>query len=50
MQVLAARGRRASLLLVRERSRSLLVHTGFRDRIAAIKAKARPGLPVSKDR
>ena len=30
MRVLVARGRRVSLLLVRERSRGLLVHEGFR--------------------
>ena len=49
MQVLVARGRRVSILLVQERSRRLLVHEGFRDRVAAIRAKARPGLPISVD-
>ena len=42
MQVLAARGRRTSLLLVREISRRLLSHRDFRDGAAAIRAKARP--------
>ena len=37
MRVLVARGRRVSLLLVRERSRGLLVHEGFR--IAAIRVR-----------
>ena len=36
--------------LVRERSRRLLSHEDFRDRVAAIRAKARPRLPVSQDR
>ena len=39
-----ARGRRVRLLLVWERSRRLPVHEGFKDKAAAIKAKARPGL------
>ena len=38
MRVLVARGRRASLLLVRERSGRLLVHEG--SRVAAIQAGA----------
>ena len=37
MRVLVARGRRVSLLLVRERSRGLLVHEG--SRVAAIQAR-----------
>ena len=44
MQVLVVRGRRVSLLLVRERSPGLLVHEGFR--IAAIRARDRSGLLV----
>ena len=39
MRVLVARGRRVSLLQVRERSRGLLVHEGFK--AAAIPAKDR---------
>ena len=42
MRVLAARGRRVSLLEVRERSRGLLVHEG--SMAAAIGAKDRSGL------
>ena len=41
------RGRRVNLLLVRERSRRLLFHKGFMDKVAAIRAKARPGLLTS---
>ena len=44
MRVLVARGRRVSLLLVRERRRGLLVHEG--SRAAAIQARDRSGLPV----
>ena len=44
MRVLVARGRRVSLLLVRERSRGLLVHEG--SRIAAIQARDGSELPV----
>ena len=44
MRVLVARGRRVSLLLVRERSRGLLVHVG--SRAAAIRARDRSGFPV----
>ena len=50
MRVLVARGRRINLLLVREISRRLLSHGDFKDEVAPIKAKARPGLPVSQDR
>ena len=39
MPVLVASGRRVSLLLVRERSRGLLVHEG--SRVAAIRARDR---------
>ena len=46
MRVLVARGRRISLLLVRERSKRLLSHEDLKDEAAAIRAKARPGLPV----
>ena len=48
MQVLVARGRRVSLLLVRERSRRLLVHVG--SRAAVIRAKDRSGLLVKLGR
>ena len=44
MRALVARGRRVSLLLVRERSRGLLVHLG--SKAAAIRARDRLGLPV----
>ena len=44
MRVLVARGRRVSLLPVRERSRGLLVHVGFR--AATIRARERSGLLV----
>ena len=44
MWVLVARGRRVSLLLVRERSRGLLVHVG--SKAAAIRARDRSRLPV----
>ena len=42
--MLVARGRRVSLLLVRERSRGILVHED--SRVAAIRARDRSGLPV----
>ena len=42
--MLVARGRRVSLLLVRERSRGLLVHEG--SRVAAIQARDRSELLV----
>ena len=41
MRVLVAKGRRVSLLLVRERSRGLLVHEG--SRAAAIRPRDRSG-------
>ena len=44
MWVLVARGRRVSLLLVRERSRGLLVHEG--SKVEAIRARDRSELPV----
>ena len=44
MRVLVARGRRVSLLLVRERSKVLLVHVG--SKAAAIRARDRLGLLV----
>ena len=50
MRVLVTRGRRVSLLPVRERSKRLLVHEGFKDRAAAIRAKAISGLLASQDR
>ena len=49
-RVLVTRGRRVSLLLVRERIRRLLIHEGFRDRVAANRAKAKLGLLASLDR
>ena len=49
MRVMVARGRRVSLLLVRERSQRLLVREGFKVAAAAIKAKVRLGLPVRRD-
>ena len=48
MGVLVARGRRVSLLLVRERSRGLVVHEG--SRAAAIRARDRSELPVKLGR
>ena len=48
MWVSAARGRRDSLLPVRERSRGLLVHMD--SRAAAIRARDKVGLLVRKDR
>ena len=38
MQVLVARGRRTSLLLIRERRKRLLVHENFKDRAVVFKA------------
>ena len=43
-QVLVTKGMRVSLLLVRERSRRLLVQEGFKDRAATIRVKAKLGL------
>ena len=39
-----------SLLLVWERGRRLQFHEEFKDRVAAIRAKAKPGLLPSRDR
>ena len=50
MRVLVIRGRRASLLLVWERSGRLLVHEGFTDSAVAIRAKAISGLLASQNR
>ena len=50
MRVLVARGRRVSLLLVRERGKRRLLLECFRDGVAVIRAKARPGLSVNQDR
>ena len=44
------RGRRVSLLLARGRSRGLLLHEGFKDRVVAIRAKAIPGLLARQGR
>ena len=46
-RVQVTKGRRASLLLVRERSRRLLVHEGFRDRVTTIMTKVKLGLLAS---
>ena len=48
MRVLVERGRRVGLLLVRGRSRRLLVHVG--SRAAAIRAKDKSGLLVKLGR
>ena len=48
MQVLVARGRRVSLLLVWEKIQRLLVREGFR--VVAIRAKVRLGLPIRRDK
>ena len=50
MRVLVARGWRTSLLLVRERSRRILIHEDFKDGAVAIRAKARSGLRINQDR
>ena len=44
MRVLVRRGRRVNLLPARGRSRGLLLHVDFKDRVATIKAKAPVGL------
>ena len=50
MLVLVIRGRRANLLLLaRVRSKGLLLHKGFKDRVAPIKAKARISHPKMGD-
>ena len=48
-RVLVTKGRRVSLLLVQERSRRLLVHENFKDRVMTISVKARLGLLASYD-
>ena len=47
IRVLVTKGRMTNLLLVRERNRRLLVHKGFRDKAAAIRAKAILGFLAS---
>ena len=50
MWVLVIRGRRVnSLLLTRERSRGLLLHEGFRERVAVTRTKARISHPKMGD-
>ena len=49
IRVIVARERRIDLLLVRERSRRLLLPEDFKDGVAAIKAKAILGLMASQD-
>ena len=46
MQMRVVRGRRVGLLIVEERSRRILVRKDFRNRVAAIRAKARSELLV----
>ena len=50
IRVLVARGRRISLLLVREGSRRLLFHGDFKDGMAAIRAKAELRLLAKRGR
>ena len=46
MRVLRIRGRRANLLLLAQgKSRGLLLHSGFKGKVAAIKAKAKVNHP-----
>ena len=48
--MLAIRGKRVnSLLLARERSRGLLLYEGFKDRVAATRAKAKISHPKIGD-
>ena len=49
MRVLVARGRRVSLLLVRERGSRILLRKDFRNRAEVIKAKAKIGNLVKQD-
>ena len=50
MRVLVLRGMRVnSLLLAQERSRELMLREGFRDRVAATKAKVRISHPKMGD-
>ena len=44
MRLLVRRRGRISLLLARGKSRGLLLHEDFRDRVEVIKAKAKSGL------
>ena len=50
MRVLVARGRRVSLLPIRERGRRLLLRKDFRNRAEVIRAKAKIGHLVWQDR
>ena len=50
IRVLVISGRRVSLPRARERSKGLLFHEGFQDRVAAFRAKARSRLLASQDR
>ena len=50
IRVLVISGRRVSLLRARERSKGLMFHEGFLDRVATFRAKARSGLLASQDR
>ena len=50
IQVLVTRGRRVNLLLVREISRRLLFYEDFKDKAAAIRAKAELRLLVRRGR
>ena len=43
MRVLAGRRGRISLLLARERSRGLLLHEDFKNKVEVIKTKAKSG-------
>ena len=50
MRLLKIRGRRANLLLLgQERNRGVLLHKGFRDRAAAIRAKVKVDHPKVGD-
>ena len=48
--VLVIKGRKVSLLLVRERSRRLLFHKDFKDKATTIRAKAESGLLAREGR
>ena len=50
MRVLVGSGRRVSLLLAQERSKGLLLHSNFRGKAAAIRAKAKAGLLARQGR
>ena len=50
IQVLVTRGRRTNLLLAQERSKGLLLRENFRDRVVAIRTKARSGLLANQGR